>query len=171
MIIRLVKFIQSLVQDSSVDQRFKELGLESKSGSSSFSNPISLCWGTKKPSCLINQDCLYITYMYVLLFWAPVIAFVFFSRYPSIRCHEYSAGMSVFDSLFRNLILTSQFVKGWGQPSHLKRLMGGLVEHAISSISFVFHFKFKHYIYLLVHFIDMMSMYIYIFKLLKNNVL
>lgn len=79
--------------------------------------------------------------------------------------------MSVFDSLFRNLILTSQFVKGWGQPSHLKRLMGGHVEHAISSISLVFHFKFKHYIYLLVHFIDMMSMYIYIFKLLKNNVL
>lgn len=31
--------------------------------------------------------------------------------------------MSVFDSLFRNLILTSQFVKGWGQPSHLKRLL------------------------------------------------
>lgn len=118
-----------------------------------------------------HKSGLFIYHVHVLLFWAPVIAFVFFSRYPSIRCHEYSAGMSVFDSLFRNLILTSQFVKGWGQPSHLKRLMGGLVEHAISSISFVFHFKFKHYIYLLVHFIDMMSMYIYIFKLLKNNVL
>ncbi|XP_061164774.1 protein ABHD18-like [Saccostrea echinata] len=31
--------------------------------------------------------------------------------------------MSAFDSLFRNLILTSQFVKGWGQPKHLKRLL------------------------------------------------
>ncbi|XP_056010431.1 protein ABHD18-like isoform X2 [Ostrea edulis] len=31
--------------------------------------------------------------------------------------------MSVFDSLFRNLILTGQFVKGWGQPKHLKRLL------------------------------------------------
>lgn len=44
--------------------------------------------------------------------------------------------MSVVDSLFRNLILTSQFVKGWGQPSHLKRLMGGRVEQA-------FHFQIQ----------------------------
>lgn len=48
--------------------------------------------------------------------------------------------------------------------------MGGYVEYVISFIFFVFYFKFKYYIYLLVYFIDMMFMYIYLVKLLKNNV-